>query len=100
MTGGVFQVICWRAVASMAWSVLLLLPTTALFVVLSRFSLFHPILWISECLSLLTSASAIFSFILLCGVVLLVGFFNLEYYTGESDHKGLSQGSPRDHTSD
>uniref|UniRef100_A0A4W5Q1M8 Nucleoporin NDC1 n=1 Tax=Hucho hucho TaxID=62062 RepID=A0A4W5Q1M8_9TELE len=34
-----------------------------------------------ECLSLLTSASAIFSFILLCGVVLLVGFFNLEYYT-------------------
>uniref|UniRef100_A0A673WTN3 Nucleoporin NDC1 n=1 Tax=Salmo trutta TaxID=8032 RepID=A0A673WTN3_SALTR len=76
-----FQVICWRAVASMAWSVLLLLPTTALFVVLSRISLFHPILWISECLSLLTSTSAIFSFILLCGVVLLVGFFNLEYYT-------------------
>nr|XP_046176795.1 nucleoporin NDC1 isoform X2 [Oncorhynchus gorbuscha] len=75
------KVICWRAVASMAWSVLLLLPTTALFVLLSRFSLFHPILWISECLSLLTSASAIFSFILLCGVVLMVGFFNLEYYT-------------------
>ncbi|XP_041698878.2 nucleoporin NDC1 isoform X2 [Coregonus clupeaformis] len=75
------KVICWRAVASMAWSVLLLLPTTALFVVLSRFSLFHPIHWISECLSLLTSASTIFSFILLCGVVLLVGFFNLEYYT-------------------
>ncbi|XP_013996948.1 nucleoporin NDC1 isoform X4 [Salmo salar] len=75
------KVICWRAVASMAWSVLLLLPTTALFVVLSRFSLFHPILWISECLSLLTSTSAIFSFILLCGVVLLVGFFNLEYCT-------------------
>uniref|UniRef100_A0A8C7IHE7 Nucleoporin NDC1 n=2 Tax=Oncorhynchus kisutch TaxID=8019 RepID=A0A8C7IHE7_ONCKI len=75
------RVICWRAVASMAWSVLLLLPTTALFVLLSRFSLFHPILWISECLSLLTSASAIFSFILLCGVVLMVGFFNLEYYT-------------------
>ncbi|XP_042185178.1 nucleoporin NDC1 isoform X2 [Oncorhynchus tshawytscha] len=75
------KVICWRAVASMAWSVLLLLPTTALFVLLIRFSLFHPILWISECLSLLTSASAIFSFILLCGVVLMVGFFNLEYYT-------------------
>ncbi|CAB1326871.1 unnamed protein product [Coregonus sp. 'balchen'] len=35
----------------------------------------------AECLSLLTSASTIFSFILLCGVVLLVGFFNLEYYT-------------------
>ncbi|KAK6311261.1 hypothetical protein J4Q44_G00193160 [Coregonus suidteri] len=36
---------------------------------------------VQECLSLLTSASTIFSFILLCGVVLLVGFFNLEYYT-------------------
>ncbi|KAM4604890.1 nucleoporin NDC1 isoform 2-T2 [Polymixia lowei] len=75
------KVICWRAVASVAWAVLLLPPTMAVFVVLSRFSLLHPIQWISECLSLLTSASAIFSFILLCSVVVVVGFFNLEYYT-------------------
>ncbi|XP_071387489.1 nucleoporin NDC1 [Centroberyx affinis] len=75
------KVICWRAAASIAWAVLLLPPTTAVFVILSRFSLFHPIQWISECLYLLTSASAIFSFILLCGVVLIVGFLNLEYYT-------------------
>lgn len=75
------KVICWRAAASIAWAVLLLPPTTALFVVLSRFSLLHPIQWITECLDLLTSASAIFSFILLCGVILIVGFFNLEYYT-------------------
>uniref|UniRef100_A0A8C3B2W3 Nucleoporin NDC1 n=1 Tax=Cyclopterus lumpus TaxID=8103 RepID=A0A8C3B2W3_CYCLU len=38
-----FQVVCWRAVASIAWAVLLLLPITAVFVILSRFSLLHPI---------------------------------------------------------
>ncbi|KAG7273972.1 hypothetical protein CRUP_002080 [Coryphaenoides rupestris] len=75
------KVVYWRAVASTAWAVLLLPPTTALFVVLSRFSLFHPIQWISECLSLFTSTSAMFSFILLCGVLVVVGLFNLEYYT-------------------
>lgn len=75
------KVVCWRAAASNAWAVLLLLPITAVFVILSRFSLLHPIQTISECTSLLTSTSAIFSFILLCGVILMVGFLNLEYYT-------------------
>ncbi|KAE8290657.1 Nucleoporin NDC1 Transmembrane protein 48 [Larimichthys crocea] len=75
------KVICWRAAASVAWAVLLLPPITAAFVILSRFSLLHPIQTISECLSLLTSASAVFSLILLCGVILVVGFLNLEYYT-------------------
>ncbi|XP_069367942.1 nucleoporin NDC1 isoform X2 [Paralichthys olivaceus] len=75
------KVICWRAAASIAWAVLLLPPTTAVFVILSRFSLLHPIQTISECFSLLMSASAIFSFLLLCGVILMVGFLNLEYYT-------------------
>uniref|UniRef100_UPI0037E7E39D nucleoporin NDC1 n=1 Tax=Semicossyphus pulcher TaxID=241346 RepID=UPI0037E7E39D len=75
------QVICWRAAASIAWAVLLLPPTTAVFVILSRFSLLHPIQTTSECLSLLTSASAIFSLILLFGVILMVGFLNLEYYS-------------------
>ncbi|XP_017266265.1 nucleoporin NDC1 isoform X2 [Kryptolebias marmoratus] len=75
------KVICWRATASIAWSVLLLPPTTAVFVVLSRFSLFHPFQTISECLSLLMSASSIFSFILLGGVIIMAGFLTLEYYT-------------------
>ncbi|XP_023263189.1 nucleoporin NDC1 [Seriola lalandi dorsalis] len=75
------KVICWRAVASIAWAVLLLPPITAVFVILSRFNLLHPIHTITECFSLLTSASAIFSFILLGGVILMVGFLNLEYYT-------------------
>ncbi|XP_058503844.1 nucleoporin NDC1 [Solea solea] len=75
------KVICWRAAASIAWAVLLLPPITAVFVILSRFSLLHPIHTISECFSLLMSASAIFSFILLCGVIIMVGFLNLEYYT-------------------
>ncbi|XP_070700968.1 nucleoporin NDC1 isoform X2 [Pempheris klunzingeri] len=75
------KVICWRAVASIAWAVLLLPPITGVFALLSRFSLLHPIQTISECLSLLMSATAIFSLILLCGVILMVGFLNLEYYT-------------------
>lgn len=75
------KVICWRAAASIAWSVLLLPLITAVFVIFSKFSLLHPIQTISECLSLLTSASTIFSLIPLCGVVLIVGFLNLEYCT-------------------
>ncbi|XP_028450048.1 nucleoporin NDC1 isoform X2 [Perca flavescens] len=75
------KVIFWRAVASIAWAVLLLPPITAVFVIISRFSLLHPIQAVAECLSFLTSASAIFSFILLCGVIIMVGFLNLEYYT-------------------
>uniref|UniRef100_A0A8C9VB69 Nucleoporin NDC1 n=1 Tax=Scleropages formosus TaxID=113540 RepID=A0A8C9VB69_SCLFO len=67
--------------ASVAWSVLLLPVTTALFAFLSRFSLFHPIQWISESFSLLYGSYVIFSLVLLCGVVLVVGVFNLEYYT-------------------
>uniref|UniRef100_A0A671QP00 Nucleoporin NDC1 n=1 Tax=Sinocyclocheilus anshuiensis TaxID=1608454 RepID=A0A671QP00_9TELE len=76
-----FQVVIWRAVASIAWSVLLLPVTTAVFVLLSRFSLFHPIQWISDCTSLLAASSTIFSLVVLCGVVLITGFFNLEFYT-------------------
>ncbi|XP_014853173.1 PREDICTED: nucleoporin NDC1 isoform X1 [Poecilia mexicana] len=75
------KVIWWRAAASIAWSVLLLPPTTAVFVFLSKFSFLHPIQTISECLSLLMSSCLIFSFILLGGVVTMVGFLNLEYYT-------------------
>lgn len=75
------KVVIWRAVASISWSVFLLPVTTAVFVLLSRFSLFHPIQWISECTSLLTASSTIFSLVVLCGVVLMIGFFNLEFYT-------------------
>ncbi|CAK6965630.1 nucleoporin NDC1 [Scomber scombrus] len=41
------KVICWRAAASIAWAVLLLPPTTSVFVILGGFSLFHPIQTIS-----------------------------------------------------
>ncbi|XP_061095362.1 nucleoporin NDC1 isoform X2 [Conger conger] len=75
------KVVWWRAAASTAWSVLLLPVTTALLVVLSQATLLHPIQWISESTSLLSSSSIIFSLLILTLVVLLVGFFNLEYYT-------------------
>uniref|UniRef100_A0A8C3B396 Nucleoporin NDC1 n=1 Tax=Cyclopterus lumpus TaxID=8103 RepID=A0A8C3B396_CYCLU len=73
-----FQVVCWRAVASIAWAVLLLLPITAVFVILSRFSLLHPIQTFS---GQSLCSFAIFSLILMCGVIIMVGFLNLEYYT-------------------
>uniref|UniRef100_A0A671PBK7 Nucleoporin NDC1 n=1 Tax=Sinocyclocheilus anshuiensis TaxID=1608454 RepID=A0A671PBK7_9TELE len=79
--GGPGPVVVWSAVSSIAWSVLLLPVTAAVFVLLSRFSLFHPIQWISECTSLLTASSSIFSLVVLCGVVLITGLFNLEFYT-------------------
>ncbi|XP_053738364.1 nucleoporin NDC1 isoform X2 [Synchiropus splendidus] len=75
------KVISWRAAASIAWAVLLLPPITAVFVIVSRFSPLHPIQSISECLNLFTSTSAILSLILLCGVIIMVGFLNVEYYT-------------------
>uniref|UniRef100_A0A8C3B0W6 Nucleoporin NDC1 n=1 Tax=Cyclopterus lumpus TaxID=8103 RepID=A0A8C3B0W6_CYCLU len=72
------RVVCWRAVASIAWAVLLLLPITAVFVILSRFSLLHPIQTFS---GQSLCSFAIFSLILMCGVIIMVGFLNLEYYT-------------------
>ncbi|XP_015210884.2 nucleoporin NDC1 isoform X1 [Lepisosteus oculatus] len=75
------KVICWRAAASIAWSVLLLPVITALFVFLSHLDLFHPVQWISDSLSVLGGSYVIFSVVLLCLVVLVVGFFDLQYYT-------------------
>lgn len=75
------KVVIWRALASIAWTVILLPVTTALFVFVSRFCLFHPVQWIIECTSLLSAPSTIFSLVVLCAVVLITGIFNLEFYT-------------------
>ncbi|XP_072296828.1 nucleoporin NDC1 [Eucyclogobius newberryi] len=75
------KVIWWRAAASIAWAVLLLPLTTGVFVFLSRFSFFHPVQWIYECVSLMLDISSIFSLILLSGVVIVIGFLNLKYYS-------------------
>ncbi|RVE62088.1 hypothetical protein OJAV_G00177470 [Oryzias javanicus] len=75
------KVLCWRAAASIAWSVLLLPATTAAFVVLSKLSVLHPLRMLADCASVLVSAGAVFSFILLAGVVIAVGFLTFEYYT-------------------
>uniref|UniRef100_A0A8C1ECA0 Nucleoporin NDC1 n=1 Tax=Cyprinus carpio carpio TaxID=630221 RepID=A0A8C1ECA0_CYPCA len=58
------KVVIWRAVASIAWSVLLLPVTTAVFVLLSRFSLFHPIQWISVVPSIPCSRMALLGTVL------------------------------------
>ncbi|XP_062872699.1 nucleoporin NDC1 [Trichomycterus rosablanca] len=75
------KVVRWRSVASIAWSVLLLPPVITLLVFLIRFSLFHPIQWISESFGVLTSLSSAFCVVLLCAATFLVGFFNLQYYS-------------------
>uniref|UniRef100_A0AAY4BGM3 Nucleoporin NDC1 n=1 Tax=Denticeps clupeoides TaxID=299321 RepID=A0AAY4BGM3_9TELE len=69
------------AVASFAWSVLLLPVTTSLFVFLSQASLLHPIQWITDSLCLLTASSTMFSLLLLSAVVLVIGIFIQEYCT-------------------
>uniref|UniRef100_A0AAY4BGL4 Nucleoporin NDC1 n=1 Tax=Denticeps clupeoides TaxID=299321 RepID=A0AAY4BGL4_9TELE len=75
------RVVRWRAVASFAWSVLLLPVTTSLFVFLSQASLLHPIQWITDSLCLLTASSTMFSLLLLSAVVLVIGIFIQEYCT-------------------
>ncbi|XP_028831607.1 nucleoporin NDC1 isoform X2 [Denticeps clupeoides] len=75
------KVVRWRAVASFAWSVLLLPVTTSLFVFLSQASLLHPIQWITDSLCLLTASSTMFSLLLLSAVVLVIGIFIQEYCT-------------------
>lgn len=75
------KVVRWRAVASIGWSVVLLPPITSLLVLFIRFSVFHPTHWLSGCLGLLTEASTLFSMFLLCAAVILLAFFNLQYYT-------------------
>uniref|UniRef100_A0AAQ6AJX9 Nucleoporin NDC1 n=1 Tax=Amphiprion ocellaris TaxID=80972 RepID=A0AAQ6AJX9_AMPOC len=52
-------------------------PITLVFVIISKFSFLHPIQTISGH----DVKIGIFSFILLCGVILIVGFLHLEYYT-------------------
>ncbi|XP_063075064.1 nucleoporin NDC1 isoform X2 [Engraulis encrasicolus] len=75
------KVLCLRAEASIAWSILLLPITTALFVLLSRVSIFHPIQCISDALALLTASSSVFSLVLLSGVVVMMGILNFESHT-------------------
>ncbi|XP_011471671.1 nucleoporin NDC1 isoform X2 [Oryzias latipes] len=75
------KVLCWRAAASVAWSVLLLPASTAAFVVLSKLSVLHPVQMFADCVSVLLSAGSVFSFVLLAGVIIMVGFLTFEYYT-------------------
>ncbi|XP_067846645.1 nucleoporin NDC1 isoform X2 [Heptranchias perlo] len=77
------KVFSWRAAAAIAWSVLLLPVSTAVFVLLSRLNVFHPIQWIADSLHDLNSSYIIFSVLVLCVVVVTIGIFNMEFYTVE-----------------
>ncbi|XP_062920036.1 nucleoporin NDC1 isoform X1 [Mobula hypostoma] len=77
------KVFSWRAAAAVAWSVLLLPVSTTVFVMFSRPNVFHPVQWITETLNHLNSSYIMFSFLVLCGAVVIIGIFNMEYYTVE-----------------
>lgn len=62
-----------RFVEAMLWSAALQLLLLAIFLVLMKFSIFHPFSWIREALSALLSFRTIFSFVPLLAVVLLYG---------------------------
>ncbi|XP_078074415.1 nucleoporin NDC1 [Mustelus asterias] len=77
------KVFSWRAAAAIAWSVLLLPISTAVFVLLSRLNVFHPIHWITDSWNHLNSSYIIFAVLVLCGVVVTIGIFNMEFYAVE-----------------
>ncbi|XP_051867557.1 nucleoporin NDC1 [Pristis pectinata] len=77
------KVFSWRAAAAIAWSVLLLPVSTTVFVMFSRPNVFHPVQWITETLNHLNSSCIMFSVLVLCGAVVIIGIFNMEYYTVE-----------------
>ncbi|XP_032883997.1 nucleoporin NDC1 isoform X1 [Amblyraja radiata] len=77
------KVFSWRAAAAIAWSVLLLPVSTTVFIMLSQLNVFCPVQWISDTLNHLNSSCIMFSILVLCGSVVVIGIFNMEYYTVE-----------------
>ncbi|XP_078417749.1 nucleoporin NDC1 [Cetorhinus maximus] len=77
------KVFSWRAAAAIAWSILLLPVSTTVFILFSRLNVFHPIEWITDSLNHLNSSYIIFAILVLCGVIVTIGIFNMEFYTVE-----------------
>ncbi|XP_069794189.1 nucleoporin NDC1 isoform X2 [Narcine bancroftii] len=77
------KVFSWRAAAAIAWSVLMLPVSATLFVMFSRLNVFCPIQWITETLNHLNSSCILFSVLVMCAAVVIIGLFNMEYYTVE-----------------
>ncbi|XP_038650630.1 nucleoporin NDC1 isoform X2 [Scyliorhinus canicula] len=77
------KVFSWRAAAAVAWSVLLLPISTTVFILLSRVNVFRPIQWITDSWNHLNNSYIIFAVLVLCGVIVIIGIFNMEFYTVE-----------------
>ncbi|XP_029474098.1 nucleoporin NDC1 isoform X2 [Rhinatrema bivittatum] len=75
------KVLSWRIAASVAWSVLLLPVCTAVFILLTRVDLFHPIQWISGVFSDLNTSYSVFCMLLMSVVLVIISIFNCEFYT-------------------
>ncbi|XP_072367405.1 nucleoporin NDC1 isoform X2 [Scyliorhinus torazame] len=83
MRNGLLVVFSWRVAAAIAWSVLLLPISTTVFILLSRVNVFHPIQWITDSWNHLNNSYIIFAVLVLCGVIVTIGIFNMEFYTVE-----------------
>ncbi|XP_018113941.1 nucleoporin NDC1-like isoform X1 [Xenopus laevis] len=75
------QVLRWRVASSLAWSVILLPVACAVFLVLSHIHILHPIQWLTDSISDLTSSYTIFCLLLISTILGLQCTFLMEYYT-------------------
>eukprot|EP00079_Xenopus_tropicalis_P034775 XP_017948546.1 PREDICTED: nucleoporin NDC1 isoform X1 [Xenopus tropicalis] len=75
------QVLRWRVAASLAWSVILLPVCCVVFIVLSQIQILHPIQWLTDSISDLTSSYTIFCLLLISAILGLQCTFLMEYYT-------------------
>ncbi|XP_007534255.2 nucleoporin NDC1 [Erinaceus europaeus] len=76
-----WRVLGWRIVTSIVWSVLLLPVCTTVFIIFSSMDFFHPVQWLSDSFNDLYSSYAIFYFLLLSVVIVIISIFNVEFYT-------------------
>uniref|UniRef100_A0A8D0DX13 Nucleoporin NDC1 n=1 Tax=Salvator merianae TaxID=96440 RepID=A0A8D0DX13_SALMN len=75
------NILGWRAIASIAWSVLLLPLCIAAFISISSIDFFHPVQWITNSFNDLYTSYVMFCLLLMSFVILVINIFNVEFHT-------------------
>ncbi|XP_030063020.1 nucleoporin NDC1 [Microcaecilia unicolor] len=75
------KVLSWRIAASVSCSVILLPVCTAVFILLTKIDIFHPVQWISDAFSDLCTSYTVFCMLLMSVVLVIISIFNCEFYT-------------------
>nr|XP_033772830.1 nucleoporin NDC1 isoform X2 [Geotrypetes seraphini] len=75
------KVLSWRVAASVVCSVFLLPVCTAVFILLTRIDIVHPVQWISDAFSDLYTSYTVFCMLLMSVVLVIISIFNCEFYT-------------------